>query len=31
VLTTGGPRARDVGVVDLPGSDHRALLVHLRL
>jgi endonuclease/exonuclease/phosphatase (EEP) superfamily protein YafD len=31
VLTTGGPRARDVSVLDVPGSDHRALLVHLRL
>lgn len=31
VLTTGGPEARDVAVIDIPGSDHRALLVHLRL
>jgi endonuclease/exonuclease/phosphatase (EEP) superfamily protein YafD len=31
VLTTGGPLARDVSVLDVPGSDHRALLVHLRL
>ena len=31
VLTTGGPRARDVAVIDVPRSDHRALLVHLRL
>jgi endonuclease/exonuclease/phosphatase (EEP) superfamily protein YafD len=31
VLTSGGPRARDVTVLDVPGSDHRALLVHLRL
>ncbi|MDL5155711.1 endonuclease/exonuclease/phosphatase family protein [Actinomycetospora termitidis] len=26
-----GPRARSTEVLDLPGSDHRALLVHLRL
>ena len=31
VLTSGGPRARDVTVLDVPGSDHRALLVHLQL
>jgi len=31
VLTSGGPRARDVTVLDVPDSDHRALLVHLRL
>jgi endonuclease/exonuclease/phosphatase (EEP) superfamily protein YafD len=31
VLTAGGPAARDVTVVDVPGSDHRAVLVHLRL
>lgn len=31
VLTAGGPRAREVRVVDVPGSDHRALLVRLVL
>lgn len=31
VLTTGGPQARDVEVLDVPNSDHRALLVRLRL
>ncbi|MHC1560689.1 endonuclease/exonuclease/phosphatase family protein [Actinomycetospora sp. C-140] len=31
VLASGGPQARDVTVIDVPGSDHRALLVRLRL
>ena len=31
VFTVGGPRATDVQVLDLPGSDHRALLTHLVL
>ena len=31
VLTRGGPQARSVEVVDVPGSDHRGLLVRLRL
>ncbi|GAA4914886.1 endonuclease/exonuclease/phosphatase (EEP) superfamily protein YafD [Actinomycetospora succinea] len=31
VLMTGGPQARDVSVIDVPGTDHRALLAHLRL
>ncbi|MEJ2862336.1 endonuclease/exonuclease/phosphatase family protein [Actinomycetospora flava] len=31
VLTTGGPRAREVEVLDIPGSDHRALLARLVL
>lgn len=30
VLTRNGPRARDVAVLDVPGTDHRALLVRLR-
>ncbi|GAA4864819.1 endonuclease/exonuclease/phosphatase family protein [Actinomycetospora straminea] len=29
VLTRHGPRARDVAVLDVPGTDHRALLVRL--
>jgi endonuclease/exonuclease/phosphatase (EEP) superfamily protein YafD len=31
VLTANGPRAREVAVADVPGSDHRALVVRLRL
>ena len=31
VFTVGGPKATDVQVLDLPGSDHRALLTHLVL
>jgi endonuclease/exonuclease/phosphatase (EEP) superfamily protein YafD len=31
VLTRGGPQARSVEVLDVPGSDHRGLLVRLRL
>ncbi|MEJ2888053.1 endonuclease/exonuclease/phosphatase family protein [Actinomycetospora aeridis] len=31
VLTRGGPQARDVAVIDIPGSDHRALLARLTL
>ncbi|MDD7940848.1 endonuclease/exonuclease/phosphatase family protein [Actinomycetospora lutea] len=31
VLMTGGPRAREVAVLDVPGSDHRALLARLTL
>lgn len=31
VLTAGGPRARAVQVIDVPGTDHRALLVRLVL
>jgi endonuclease/exonuclease/phosphatase (EEP) superfamily protein YafD len=31
VFTVGGPRATDVRVLGLPGSDHRALLTHLVL
>lgn len=31
VLARGGPVARDVRVLDLPGSDHRALLVRMAL
>ncbi len=31
VLTRDGPAARSVEVVDVPRSDHRGLLVHLRL
>jgi endonuclease/exonuclease/phosphatase (EEP) superfamily protein YafD len=31
VLTANGPQARDVTVADVPGSDHRALVVRLRL
>ncbi|MFC5141890.1 endonuclease/exonuclease/phosphatase family protein [Actinomycetospora rhizophila] len=31
VLMTGGPQAREVTVMDVPGSDHRALLARLTL
>lgn len=31
VLTSGGPRPLDLRILDLPGSDHRALLARLRL
>lgn len=31
VLMTGGPQAREVTVIDVPGSDHRALLTRLTL
>lgn len=31
VLTVGGPQAREVRILDVPGSDHRALLAHLTL